>query len=186
MPQVGSGRTKKAKNGRKTGHQLSGSKIPADVMAYRRGRIAQLIAKNTPKGQPMTDTDERRDIHTAFGLSYSNYLVMPRTLLQSMPEQWQHDFVTLIDQFNDAFAHVEQAECYIVTAANECTYSDLTDEDMKALGITCDRPEDDYETYWDKDGTEHESGDSITLPRPGGDPVPHYNRGRTHIEPKQG
>lgn len=132
---------------------------------------------------PITD-DQPTDIHTAFGLSYSNYLVLPRTLLQSMPMEWQHHFTALLERYNDAFAHVEQAECYIVTAAVECTYSDLTDEDMAALGITCQRPEDDYETYWDKDGTEHESGDRIYVPRVGGDLVPHYNRGRTHIEPK--
>lgn len=28
-------------------------------------------------------------IHGFFGLSYSNYLVLPRTLMQSMPVAWQ-------------------------------------------------------------------------------------------------
>jgi hypothetical protein len=134
----------------------------------------------------MTSTDiQPTDIHTFFGLTYSNYLVLPRTLLQSMPMDWQHRATALLNELHEAFDHVEQAESYIVTAAVECTYSDLTDDDMKALGITCQRPEDDYETYWDKDGTEHESGDRIYVPRVGGDPVPHYNRGRTRIEPKQ-
>jgi len=36
----------------------------------------------------MTTADPRPpcDIHTWFGLTYANYLVLPRTLLQSMPE----------------------------------------------------------------------------------------------------
>ncbi|EFC79182.1 hypothetical protein FrEUN1fDRAFT_7713, partial [Parafrankia sp. EUN1f] len=38
--------------------------------------------------RPESDT-----IHTWFGLSYSNYLVLPRSLLQSMPDRWQEPFV---------------------------------------------------------------------------------------------
>jgi hypothetical protein len=29
-------------------------------------------------------------------LSYANYLVLPRTILQSMPMEWQHRFVELL------------------------------------------------------------------------------------------
>ncbi len=59
--------------------------------------------------RPTTWVWARRDIDTYFGLSYSNYLVLHRTLLQSMPESWQHKFVSLLDDLGQAFAHVEQA-----------------------------------------------------------------------------
>lgn len=130
-----------------------------------------------------THTRQPADIHTAFGLSYSNYLVLPRTLLQSMPAEWQHQFTALLDQYNDAFAHVDQAETYIVTPANECTYSDLTDDELKALGITYTYGTDQIVDIYYHDGNEREPHDRVLAPRPGGDPVPHYNRGRTHIEP---
>lgn len=39
-------------------------------------------------------------IHDWFGLSYSSYLVMPRTMLQSMPDEWQEKFVEMIEQCN--------------------------------------------------------------------------------------
>jgi hypothetical protein len=41
-------------------------------------------------------------IHTWFGLSYANYLVLPRTVLQSMPQDWQERFVALLGEVNAA------------------------------------------------------------------------------------
>jgi hypothetical protein len=135
----------------------------------------------------MTTDAERRDIHTYFGLTYSNYLVLHRTLLQSMPEDWQHRFVTVLEELNAAFRHIEPADCYQVLPAKECTYSDLDDADMKRLGITCsaddpEYPEDADTVYYDRDGTEHYPDAYLTLPC-GDDSIPHYNRGRTRVEP---
>lgn len=41
-------------------------------------------------------------VHTAFGLTYANYLVLPRAVLQSMPLEWQEKFVKLLGDANDA------------------------------------------------------------------------------------
>jgi len=40
----------------------------------------------------------KQDIHGWFGLSYCSYLVLPRSVLQSMPEEWQHKFVSLLEE----------------------------------------------------------------------------------------
>jgi len=40
-------------------------------------------------------------IHCYFGLSYANYLVVPRVVLQSMPSDWQKEFVKLLEQIPD-------------------------------------------------------------------------------------
>lgn len=40
-------------------------------------------------------------IHEWFSLSYANFLVMPRSLLQSMPEEWQQRFVACLDEFDE-------------------------------------------------------------------------------------
>ncbi len=37
-------------------------------------------------------------IHTWFGLSYASYFVIPRTVLQSMPDAWQQRFIDLIEE----------------------------------------------------------------------------------------
>lgn len=53
-------------------------------------------------------------VHQFFGLSYANYLVLHRTLLQSMPEEWQERFCGLLEEYNRAFRHVEKPAVYQV------------------------------------------------------------------------
>ena len=59
------------------------------------------------------------DIHGWFNLTYANYLTLPRTLLQSMPREWQHRFVTCLEELDAAFRHVEYADMYRVQAVDE-------------------------------------------------------------------
>jgi hypothetical protein len=47
--------------------------------------------------KPMIDDP----VHTMFGLTYANYLVLRRSVLQAMPTQWQRLFVELIQQINE-------------------------------------------------------------------------------------
>lgn len=44
----------------------------------------------------MNDGHER--LHLYFGLSYANYLVVPRSILQSMPDEWQGKCATLLEE----------------------------------------------------------------------------------------
>lgn len=150
--------------------------------------------------QPEIETDA---IHLHFGLTYANYLVLPRTLLQSMDDEWQTGFVALLDRLNEAFAHVPQAKGYKVEAATEHEVSDLDEQQLAQLGITEDwyrgeappdglSPED--LTEWEaahedpegptysRDGEELDRHQRVLIPCE--DPVPHYRRGRTHIAPK--
>jgi hypothetical protein len=150
-----------------------------------------------------TTTDDRPNIHTWMGLSYSDYLVLHRTLLQSMPEKWQRDFTTMLDEFHEAFLHVDRPECFKVQPAVEREVSDLSDEELKQVGYSksddkCDcyayidegsgrlvqvPPRCPHEVdFYDASGNEV-SPDHVVLWPVDQDPVPHYNRGRTHIEP---
>jgi hypothetical protein len=49
-------------------------------------------------------------IHTWFGLTYSNYLVLPRAVLQSMPDEWQEKFVACLDELRETTERA-QLEC---------------------------------------------------------------------------
>ena len=40
-------------------------------------------------------------IHMFFGLSYANYLVLPRTALQTMPAPWQKRLVRLLEEMQE-------------------------------------------------------------------------------------
>jgi len=50
-------------------------------------------------------------IHTWFGLSYAQYLTIPRTVLQSMPLEWQERFVDCLHELNEAFPDYMPKNC---------------------------------------------------------------------------
>jgi hypothetical protein len=145
---------------------------------------------------------EPEAVHGWFGLSYSNYLTLPRTLLQSMPDEWQHRFVACLNELQAAFAHVPQAAGYKVEPAVEREVCDLTDDELKKIGYTKNDPcrcfafvddassevaripaECDHEViYYNDHDTEVPSWHRVMWPT-GRDPVPHYSRGRTYIAP---
>lgn len=58
------------------------------------------------------------DVHTWFGLSYANFLVLPRIVLQSMPEDWQERFVALVEEAEHTFA-CPAPYAYRVSAVDE-------------------------------------------------------------------
>ncbi|RPE27243.1 hypothetical protein [Kitasatospora cineracea] len=151
---------------------------------------------------PLHPTDG--PIHDHFTLTYANYLVLPRTLLQSMPPEWQASFVQQLDELHAAFRHVPQAEAYEVVPGTEHLVGELSDADLKAAGYSVNwyggetppagmageeldawqaEHEVDEPVYYDRDFNEIDRETRVLLPGP--DPVPHYNRGRTYIEPLQ-
>lgn len=62
--------------------------------------------------------DENEPIHLWFSLSYANYLVLPRSVLQSMPVEWQRQFCRMLDQAHAAFPDLEWPR-YTVSARND-------------------------------------------------------------------
>jgi hypothetical protein len=99
------------------------------------GEIGCAIAN----GEMIERVIEGDEIHAWFELTYSNYLVLQRSLLQSMPDSWQARFVGCLEELGDAFGHIEHPD---------------------HITVHC--------------RTDHG--------RFTGDPVPHYNRGRTRVD----
>jgi hypothetical protein len=62
-----------------------------------------------------------KPVHAWFGLSYANYLVMPRAVLQSMPPAWQEKFVKLLAEAEAACvdAGIPGPPSYRVRAVDE-------------------------------------------------------------------
>lgn len=55
---------------------------------------------------------DRQAVHCWFGLSYANYLVLPRLVLQSMPGGWQRRFVELLREADQRYGpHLEGDYC---------------------------------------------------------------------------
>lgn len=61
-------------------------------------------------------SDEPLDVHGWFGLTYANYLVLPRTVLQSMPLAWQFQFVALLREIQDVAIDLPWPSSYDVRA----------------------------------------------------------------------
>ena len=148
------------------------------------------MSTETDKLTTLIEGDDQA-IHGFFGLSYSTYLVLHRSLLQSMPGDWQARFVALMEQMREAFRHVEQTECYDLIPGTEALVNELSAEQMKQLGITCsldELAEEEQETFdgeityfSDREGREMEGYERVVLP--GAELLPPYSRGRTWIEP---
>ncbi|TGZ14705.1 hypothetical protein DV517_61880 [Streptomyces sp. S816] len=151
--------------------------------AVRRAVARDGFKTTAPTGQPEPEAEA---IHGHFGLSYANYLVLPRTLLQSMDDAWQTQFVALLNEMADAFQRVPQAEGYEVTTGQWMDLADMTESQLYAVGIDVEGDDEDgpgTETRYHRrsDGAELQHHDRAFVPGP--DPVPHYNRGRTYIAP---
>lgn len=57
---------------------------------------------------PMSTDIEPEAVHAWFSLSYASYLVVNRSLLQSMPDDWQNRFVALMDELWDYFPDIRE------------------------------------------------------------------------------
>ena len=50
--------------------------------------------------EPIQYHDCDLDFTYWFGLSYASYLAVPRSVLEAMPEEWQHKMTALLDEMN--------------------------------------------------------------------------------------
>jgi hypothetical protein len=59
---------------------------------------------NSPNMDKITaqEIPDQEPIHTWFELSYAQYLTIPRSVLQSMPTQWQQRFVDCLNQLDES------------------------------------------------------------------------------------
>jgi hypothetical protein len=52
-------------------------------------------------------SEDSEPVHLWFSLSYANYLVLPRSVLQSMSEEWQRRFVACLEELDAAAGHLD-------------------------------------------------------------------------------
>lgn len=80
--------------------------------------------------------NEHKSVHEYFGLTYANYHVMPRTLLEAMPVEWQDKFVRLLDEFDDAWEHIDRYPQFKVETGRWANVEDLSIRDLDRHGIS--------------------------------------------------
>lgn len=137
------------------------------------------------------ETTQHEAIHEWFSLSYANYLVCPRSVLQSMPDEWQQRFVTCLREMHQAFGHLEWPAYEVNVLNRPARVIELMDEcpDCAGQGFNHGGPRDGEECetcqgYGEvptNEGDRYETGEEVGYRS---DPIPHYERGRTRLEPR--
>ena len=56
------------------------------------------------------------DLHLWFGLSYASFLVLPRSFMQEMPDEWQGKMAELLNEYGQTFKCVEEIDSVFVSA----------------------------------------------------------------------
>lgn len=59
--------------------------------------------------------DDDQPVHSFFGLTYANYLVLPRSVMQAMPVGWQRQMVALLEEAGERFGHLYGPNDYEVS-----------------------------------------------------------------------
>lgn len=130
----------------------------------------------------MSNHVETEAVHGWFGLSYCNYLVLHRTILQSMPDEWQERFVACLHELGEAARDLPVPDRYDVRVLarepewishEECPECEGNETDE--WGDPCETCGGDGEVECQRKETSEEVG-FIS------DPIPHYDRGRARVE----
>lgn len=71
---------------------------------------------NPPNESPANTYDGRHDshVHLWFQLSYAHYLVLPRSLMESMPIEWQARMVACLEEMREATSPLTLNDDYMV------------------------------------------------------------------------
>jgi hypothetical protein len=75
------------------------------------------VSETTREHVGMTEP-RQPDIHEWFSLSYASYLTLPRSVLQSMPDEWQKRFVAMLGDLDQAYGHLDWP-AYRVSAVDD-------------------------------------------------------------------
>ena len=115
------------------------------------------------------------------GSAGEDYLVVPRSLAQSMPLRWQQVFTGLLADLHDAYAHLDWPE-YRVGALRREAVADLDDDQLDALGYYADLGPDGRLEFRDADDRPIDNPERQRVAAPVVDPIPPAADGR--VEPR--
>lgn len=129
-------------------------------------------------------------IHEWFSLTYANYLILPRSVLQSMPLEWQDRFVSCLRELDRAFGHLDWPDYDVRALKREREHIDHEDcPSCDGTGLVLDgglpaEPEQSCDECLGEGTIEAERWETAEEVGIREDPIPHYNRGRTRLEPE--
>lgn len=64
-------------------------------------------------------------LHSWFGLSYASFLVLPRSFMQEMPDEWQCKMAELLGEYDSTFKSVEEIDSVLVSARKDNKFTKI-------------------------------------------------------------
>ncbi len=87
-----------------------------DFLTGETGLAVLLTSKEKPNRLRIPDD---APLHTWFGLGYAQYLTIPRSVLQSMPTEWQQRMVQCLEELDEAIDWRPAEGRYVVQLRND-------------------------------------------------------------------
>lgn len=136
---------------------------------------------STESSMPASTTPVRDYADKPCSGASDDYLVVPRSLAQSMPLRWQQMFARLLADLHDAYGHLEWPEYRVVPSRRE-RLVDLDEQQLSSAGYVADLDSEGDLVY--RDAAEQPVPDAASrrVLAPVIDPLPPPSAGR--VEPR--
>jgi hypothetical protein len=136
-----------------------------------------------PRGASPASATPVRDYADSPCLGASaDYLVIPRSLAQSMPLRWQQVFVGLLADLHDAYRQLEWPIYQVVPSRHELL-TDLDEDQLRAVGYVADLDADGNLVIKDSAERPIPNPHTVRALAPITDPIPPASAGRVAPRP---
>lgn len=133
-----------------------------------------------PAGRPASSTPLRDYLNTTPPGVDSGYVVLPRSLAESMSLPWQQQMANLLAEFHSAYGHLSWP-VYRVTPSRHERLVDLDEDQLAEVGCLMEIDADGEIVYRHRDGKLIENPEETTVLVSCLDPIPKNRQG--HVEP---
>lgn len=110
----------------------------------------------------MTAYGTSEPIHDYFELTYSTHLVLDPEVTGRLAPAWHLDMATMLYQLDLAFPQYQGSASSVALRAEEATYGDLTELQLRRIGAS--RGDDGSEYFYDWYGNECDEHERVYLP----------------------
>ena len=113
------------------------------------------------------------------------YVVLPKSLVGTMPLQWQHAMVQILAEFHGAFAHLDWPEYRVVPSRREKLVN-LDEEQLAEAGYLMEIDVDGELVYRERSGRRIENPEDMEVLVSVLDPIPGEYRNANQDTPPRG
>lgn len=115
----------------------------------------------------------------------ANYVVLPRSLVEAMPLPWQNAMVQILQEFHQAFGHLDWPEYRVVPSRKEKLVN-LDEEQLAEVGYLVEIDVDGELVYRERNGRRIENPEETEVLVSVMDPIPGEYRNANQDTPPRG